>query len=362
MAAPLEKSRRGFDRDHTGSHFIDPILRFGIATGYTGWGYETVPGRRYFLSPDSLGHAVSPDLYSYCAGDGVNGLGPDGRGAIEAGNSVNTIRNSGGQPVDGPYLTVTGVGITTQGNNPENIPQASSSQGQTGSTVIVQGGISGVSNETSAGDSSSMPSSNPSGDVGLYIWGLGEPAAPADPFAYTESPYEQYLAHAPPSPVATIGGTLALNLMITLLLPEAEPGVAVASLPEIAASTTLDATAPAALQAGELSTETAAATLNQTYELGLQSSQSTVLAANRAIYDDFVANGGQLIQQRSVLQFDAATGEQVFGSYSTVNNTITLYQGSNLGTLSEELIHFSQVKNAGYLYQAIPAESVVRCN
>jgi hypothetical protein len=101
-----------------------------------------------------------------------------------------------------------------------------------------------------------MPSDNSSGDVGLYIWGLGEPAAPADPFSYTETPYEQYLAHAPPSPVATIAGTVALNLMTTLFLPEAEPGVAVASLPEIAASTTLDATAPAALQAGELSANT----------------------------------------------------------------------------------------------------------
>jgi hypothetical protein len=100
-----------------------------------------------------------------------------------------------------------------------------------------------------------------------------------------------------------------------------------------------------------------AGALNQTYELGLQSSRSSVLDANRAIYDDFVANGGQLIQQRSVLNINSA-GEQIFGSYSTVNNSITLYQGSNLGTLSEELIHFSQIKNAGYLYQPIPAASV----
>ena len=32
-----------------------------------------------FLSPDPLGHAASWDLYSYCNGDPINNIDPDGR-------------------------------------------------------------------------------------------------------------------------------------------------------------------------------------------------------------------------------------------------------------------------------------------
>jgi RHS repeat-associated protein len=215
-------------------HYVDETGFVWMGTRY----YEPISGK--FLSPDVLGHAVSPDLYSYCGGDGVNGLDGDGRGTIEANNTL--TQTSSSQPLYGPYQTVTGVGITTQGNNPESIPQASSSQGQQGSTVIVQGGISGASSETSSGASSSLANNNPSGNVGLYIWGVGEPAAPPDPFAYTETPYEQYLAHAPQSPVTTIVAMVALNVATTVMLPEIEPALAATSLAEIGVADTSEGT------------------------------------------------------------------------------------------------------------------------
>jgi hypothetical protein len=92
--------------------------------------------------------------------------------------------------------------------------------------------------------------------------------------------------------------------------------------------------------------------LSQTYRLGLESSRNTVLAANRALYDDFVASGGRIIRDRSTTEFNSA-GAQVLGRYEPELNTITLFRGSNLGTVSEELIHFGQLRNGGLLYQPI---------
>jgi RHS repeat-associated protein len=98
-------------------------------------------------------------------------------------------------------------------------------------------------------------------------------------------------------------------------------------------------------------------TVNQTYQLGLQSSRTSILQANRNLYDSFVANGGQLISQRSVINY-TVNYNRVLGAYNSVNNTITLYNGSNLSTLSEELIHWSQIQRAGLIGQQIPASMV----
>jgi hypothetical protein len=70
-----------------------------------------------------------------------------------------------------------------------------------------------------------------------------------------------------------------------------------------------------------------------------------------------VANGGQLISQRSVINY-TVNYNRVLGAYNSVNNTITLYNGSNLSTLSEELIHWSQIQRAGLIGQQIPASMV----
>ena len=108
----------------------------------------------------------------------------------------------------------------------------------------------------------------------------------------------------------------------------------------------------AELAAGQGLVRAAADTgLSQTYRLGLQSSRSSVLAANRSLYDEFVASGGHIIRDRSNLGF--RDGMQSFGRYDPEGNTITLFRGSNLGTLSEELVHFGQIRNRGLLYRPI---------
>ena len=96
------------------------------------------------------------------------------------------------------------------------------------------------------------------------------------------------------------------------------------------------------------------ADLSQTYNLGLQSSRSSILQANRGLYDQFTASGGTLVRQRDVLNLNA-DGRQVFGTYNSVSNTITLYKGSNLSTVSEELIHFGQIQKAGLTGSKFPA-------
>ena len=64
------------------NHDLEPQWRghYLDATGFYYMGaryYDPINGR--FLSPDPLGHDVGLDLYSYCNGDPVNGLDPDGR-------------------------------------------------------------------------------------------------------------------------------------------------------------------------------------------------------------------------------------------------------------------------------------------
>ena len=44
--------------------------------------YDSEAGR--FISPDPLGHAATPDLYSYAGGDPINQIDPDGRLSVDA--------------------------------------------------------------------------------------------------------------------------------------------------------------------------------------------------------------------------------------------------------------------------------------
>ena len=93
--------------------------------------------------------------------------------------------------------------------------------------------------------------------------------------------------------------------------------------------------------------------LNQTYNLGLQSSRSSILGANRKIYSEFVENGGKLIVKRNVTRL-GDDGAQILGEFNSVNKTISLYRGSNLSTVSEELIHFRQILSRDLLGKRIP--------
>lgn len=102
----------------------------------------------------------------------------------------------------------------------------------------------------------------------------------------------------------------------------------------------------------------AAKGLDQTYALGLQSSRSTVLQANRAIYDEFISSGGTFIRQRDVARFASDGVTPVLGQYNSVQNSITLFRGSNLSTISEELIHFKQIQGAGFLNKPFPKSLV----
>ena len=90
--------------------------------------------------------------------------------------------------------------------------------------------------------------------------------------------------------------------------------------------------------------------LNSSLQLGTGASRSTVLAANRTLYDQFIESGGTLTRARSTTVFDEQ-GNQVFGRFFPESNEIMLYKGSNLGTLSEELVHFRDIQNSGLLYQ-----------
>jgi len=98
-------------------------------------------------------------------------------------------------------------------------------------------------------------------------------------------------------------------------------------------------------------------TLAQTYNLGAGVSRSTILQLNRNLYDQFIESGGQLVLQRDLTVFNDA-GNQVLGTFNTVENKITLYSGSNLGTISEELVHWSQIQRADLIGQPIPRTMV----
>ena len=77
--SPIKNRVWGFSGKRVGRLLSSRPLRRRTAIGYRGCEYKTALGRGEFLSPDPLGHAASMDLYSYCNGDPVNGLDPDGR-------------------------------------------------------------------------------------------------------------------------------------------------------------------------------------------------------------------------------------------------------------------------------------------
>jgi hypothetical protein len=93
--------------------------------------------------------------------------------------------------------------------------------------------------------------------------------------------------------------------------------------------------------------------LNQSYSLRLKSSRASVLSANRKVYNDFLENGGKLIVKRDLIKF-GDDGAQILGEFNSVNKTITLFRGSNLSTIAEELIHFKQIQRLGLLGKRIP--------
>lgn len=102
-------------------HYVDETGFVWMGSRY----YEPLSGK--FLSPDPLGNGASMSLYDYCGGDGVNGVDPDGRHTIEAGDIT-----------EGP--TYTG-GVTVASNSPENPPQpgAVAAPGPTPSQAEING-------------------------------------------------------------------------------------------------------------------------------------------------------------------------------------------------------------------------------
>jgi hypothetical protein len=73
------------------------------------------------------------------------------------------------------------------------------------------------------------------------------------------------------------------------------------------------------------------------------------------LYDQFIKSGGTFNRMRDVPRINLDTGHPIWGTYNSVENSINLYQGSDLGTISEELIHWSQIQRAGLVGQPIPA-------
>jgi hypothetical protein len=79
--------------------------------------------------------------------------------------------------------------------------------------------------------------------------------------------------------------------------------------------------------------------LANTYRLASPNFRSEVLTHNRTVFDQTATT---IIRQRSTQLFSEASGNPINGYYNQVNNTIVLGKGSNLGTLTEELIHATQ--------------------
>jgi hypothetical protein len=80
-------------------------------------------------------------------------------------------------------------------------------------------------------------------------------------------------------------------------------------------------------------------TLANTYRLATPSTRAEIIALNRLNFDRAVPT---IIRQRSTQLFSEATGKPINGHYNQVTNQIVLGKGSNLGTLTEELIHAGQ--------------------
>jgi RHS repeat-associated protein len=93
-------------------HYVD-----GTGYYYMGMRYYA-PESGTFLSADPLGHAACMDLYSYCNGDPVNNLDPDGR--IATGFGGGAIKGDYYKPQNtsqaiGQFLGQVGVGFTPAG-------------------------------------------------------------------------------------------------------------------------------------------------------------------------------------------------------------------------------------------------------
>src|SRR5262245_28195131 len=89
------------------------------------------------------------------------------------------------------------------------------------------------------------------------------------------------------------------------------------------------------------------------YKLKTRLSLRDVSRANRKILNDIRSSGRKIILDRGTFRIDAE-GRPVYGSYNPVTNTIRLYNGADLSTLSHELIHFKQLVKRGYLGRRAP--------
>ncbi len=83
--------------------------------------------------------------------------------------------------------------------------------------------------------------------------------------------------------------------------------------------------------------------LNQTYRHATPSTLGEVRALNRLNYDRAAP---EIVRMRGTQLFDDA-GSAVNGRYNQATNQILLGKGSNLGTLTEELIHAGQRIDCG---------------
>ena len=96
-------------------HYLDATGLYYMGARY----YDPQSGR--FLSPDPLGHSSSMDLYSYCNGDPVNGLDPDGRCVEGYSAGKNGIIPAGAPNSSGFHFGMMAGAITSEISNPEGI-------------------------------------------------------------------------------------------------------------------------------------------------------------------------------------------------------------------------------------------------
>jgi hypothetical protein len=111
-------------------------------------------------------------------------------------------------------------------------------------------------------------------------------------------------------------------------------------------------------EVGNLERIAADTTLTQIYRVGAETSRSEILQLNRNLYKKFIESGGTFNSMRDISAINPDTANSILGTYNSVENSINLYRGSNLGTISEELIHWSQVQRAGLVGEGIPRAMV----
>ncbi|MDX2080388.1 MAG: RHS repeat-associated core domain-containing protein [Terrimicrobiaceae bacterium] len=271
--------------------------------------YDPAGGR--FLSADPMGHGASMSLYCFANGDPVNFHDPDGYLAVGAWNL--TTRVLGNTYVSGSLRTVGGVAQAGAGF----AFAAGTSWTGVGAVGGVAVGLHGI-DQAVAGIRTIATGQHQSSFTSMGIQRTGVSRNTAD----------------------LIDG-----------------GISIAGSGGIGLASRVGTTAPVVVRA-PTGLNSPARAIDQTYSLGLQSSRAIVLQANRTLYDDFVASGGQLIRQRDVARFASDGVTPVLGQYNSVQNSITLFKGSNLSTVSEELIHFRQIQNAGYLNKPFPRSMV----